>query len=119
MLFIYFFFIFFFLVRLIIHVNNSVFQVYLQFGVLNLWQIATFFAPHSSLDGVDHLIRLITSEASSFFFFVVFAPTTELYIQPCTLAVAPECTKRTVDCRYLCFLRLDLVTPLLHLLALL
>ena len=32
-------------------------------------------------------------------------PSTDIYIQPWTLAVAPECTKRTVDYRCLCFLR--------------
>ena len=60
---------------------------------------------HSSVDGVDHLIRLLfSSEPSSFVVYCFFVPSTDTYLQPWVLTVIPEDSKRMVDRRHLCFL---------------
>ena len=74
------------------------------------------FSPHSSLDGVDHLIRLFWSEPSSFIVCASFHPQ-NYYSQLWALAVAPEGSKRTVACRALCFLGTCALILTLHLLA--
>ena len=48
-----------------------------------------------------------------------FSHSTDTFIQPWVLAVAPECSKRLVDCRHLWFLGSLLECPLLHFFALL
>ena len=47
----------------------------------------------------------------------IFPPSTDIYVQPWVLAVAPEDSKRMVDRRSLCFLRSCVESLLLHLLA--
>ena len=70
-----------------------------------------------SLDGVNHLIRLYIR--TIFFLWNCFMPSTDVYVQPRVLAVAPENVFfRLVDRRCLWFLRSLLETRLLHFFAL-
>ena len=112
------FFIFFFLLpaTVVLFIYSASYYM-LIFDVLNSWPIALLFSPHSSLDGVDHLIRLFFFVWTIFLCCVCFIPSTELYSQPWALAIAPECSKRTVACRALCFLGTCALILPLHLLA--